>query len=231
MTDPWARPTDDGAPAQRRPVDAFEIELDGPDNLPVGGSNDAPDDEPNWRKVAGIASISGVLLGVVVSALVFWNDGRDDAPATTTVPRDELAAEITTPPTLPPVETTPTTTVPTPGRPELATRDITVPSYPAPDDPGAPWPDAPIRFPTLDESLTVEVVTDNLYGDEPTATSVRYDAVNGRYEISSRLPVGTATMIYDSSTDSIYEGIVRPRSGIDTIWTRRPGSDWFAGES
>ncbi|MEZ5295071.1 MAG: hypothetical protein R2697_01970 [Ilumatobacteraceae bacterium] len=67
-----------------------------------------------------------MLLGVVVSALVFWNDGRDDAPATTTVPRDELAAEITTPPTLPPVETVPTTTAPTPSPRRCGPRRITV---------------------------------------------------------------------------------------------------------
>ena len=234
MTDSWARPSDDGARA-RRPSAQVEIELDGagasagpggpggPGGLGTDESSDSG--EPNWRIVAGAASVAGVVIGLIAAGVIFWSGG-DDEPSTTTVPVEELAAEITAPPTLPPVDTVPPTTIR--GLEQLVPepRLISVPTYPPPEPFETPWPDATVEFPTLERSLVADIVSDSALNDGPTESTIRWDAVNQRFELRFELPVGTSRTIFDVTTGDVYEAIDRPRSGVP-LWTRTPGTRYF----
>lgn len=90
--------------------------------VPLDGQGDATsrpsgpgDPRPNWRKVAGLSALAGIVLGIAVSVAVLSSD--DDAqPPTATVHPDELAATITVPPTLTPDSsaTVPAASAPTP---------------------------------------------------------------------------------------------------------------------
>ena len=227
MTDPWARPSDDGAQARRPPAQAIEIELDGPGSSgPVDGVHG---DEPNWRVVAGTAAILGVVLGLVIAGVVFWSadDGDDDEPTSTTIPVDELATEITTPPTLPPVETTPQPPDEERRTGETASnrRTIRVPTYPELDD-GVVWPEQPVRFDSLDTSLRVVITSDNATIDGPRETEIAWDVTNRRFELVSRMQTVTTRTIYDVESDAIYEGLV----GAGSTWTRTASSEVFGGE-
>lgn len=114
MSDFWE--LDDGVPHDDRPPSrpdqpGIEIPLTGGGPLtPRGGAQTAPDDRPdptNWRRVVGLASLAGVVAGVVV-AVVVLNTGQSDEPGggigggpSTTLDGFQLATSITTPPTLP----------------------------------------------------------------------------------------------------------------------------------
>lgn len=101
----WQRPDIEPATAD---VPIVEVPLSG------GGPADdadpiAPDDrpEPNWRKIAGLSSLAGVGLGIVVSIVILSAGGDDgETSPTTTLDPDELSTSITAPPTLPPFTTT-----------------------------------------------------------------------------------------------------------------------------
>lgn len=105
MTGPWARPE-----GSLEPV--FDIPLTGPD------SGDGTDRDahvtgapaPNWRKVAGLSALAGIAIGLSVAVVIATTAGdeADDAGPGTTLAGEELAAVLTTPPTLPPVVGTPT---------------------------------------------------------------------------------------------------------------------------
>ena len=224
MTEPWARPSDDGASARPPSAQPVEIQLDGPDDGDPGDvSGGSP---PNWRAVSGAAAVLGVVLGLVIAGVVVWADTDDDEPPTTTSPVDEAATEITTPPTLPPVETTPPPSDEGPGAGEASTnrRTITVPTYPEADD-VAEWPDQPVMFDSLDTSLRVVIAADNATMDGPTETEIAWDAPNERFELVSRMQTVTTRTIYDVAADAIYEGI----EGAGSTWTRTAASVVFDG--
>jgi hypothetical protein len=80
-------------------------------DVPLVGSDPAPSDGDgrpavNWRRAIGIAVVAGFAIGIVASVIRLATDDEDKS-ADSTVPVDELAAEITTPPTLTPVDTLP----------------------------------------------------------------------------------------------------------------------------
>ena len=228
MTDPWARPSVDGARARRPPAQAVEIELAGP-----GGSapvDESGDDEPNWRVAAGAATILGVVLGLVIAGVIVWSgDDGDDESSSTTVPARELATEITAPPTLPPVETVPPTSIGGLERMVDETRTITVPSYPPRESLDTPWPDAPIAFANLDESAVATIITDSAFADGPTDSLLLWDAPNQRFELRFDLPVGTSRTVYDSVAGFVYEAIQRP-SGDAPVWTRTAAAGYFPAD-
>lgn len=229
MTDPWARPSDDGAPARRAPAQPIEIELDGHGTSETDEHDHGSDgDEPNWRVVAGTAAVLGVVLGLVIAGVAVWTDDDDDRPPTTTIPVDELATEITAPPTLPPVETTPPTTIGGLERMVDEPRPVTVPTYPPdPLEPAeSPWPEVPLTFADLDESLVATITSDSAFADQPSDGRLLWDAANRRFELRFDLPVGTSRTIYDVVTEAVYEAIERPRSGAP-VWTRTPAASFF----
>ncbi|NNE10612.1 MAG: hypothetical protein HKN41_00010 [Ilumatobacter sp.] len=90
-------------------VDVIEIELTGDGPLAPG----APDDgdhalPPNWRRLVAIALIAGTPLGIGGGLLLRALESDDvDSTAPTTLPGDDPASVITTPPTLAPLDTLP----------------------------------------------------------------------------------------------------------------------------
>ena len=104
MTDPWSR--DEGARSERGPLFEIPLEGDGPLVESSAASDGLPNEAPNWRKVVGIASIAGVVLGILVAIAFLVLDGDDDdagqATGTTVEPTG-----LTTPPTLAPLEVLP----------------------------------------------------------------------------------------------------------------------------
>ncbi|TDT15090.1 hypothetical protein BDK89_0650 [Ilumatobacter fluminis] len=228
MTDPWARPSDDGARARRPPAQSVEIELDGPDG-PTGDPGERIDSgEPNWRAVSGIAAVLGVVLGLLVAGVIFWSggdDGDEGEPSSSTLPIDELTAEITVPPTLPPVETAPPTTIAGLERMAPEPRPVTVPTYPPSSGAVADW-DTAVEFDTLANSIVAELVADSSAGDGPSSGQAIWDSTSRRFELRLDFPIGTSRTIYDTVTETVYETVERPRSGAAT-WTSRAGDDYF----
>ncbi len=125
--------------------------------VPLTGSGDAaspPPDEPrppNWRRGPAIAVLAGAaLVGVVVTIQAIGGDDEAAAPEPTAV--DELASQITTPPTLGALDTLPSPDDPAlaresrDGGPQPATSQdrslfadaVTRPSYPPVTDVGLP---------------------------------------------------------------------------------------------
>jgi len=106
------------------------------------GRDDAPD-PPNWRRAIGIALVAGVVIGVGISVVRLQAD--DDASTSgSTIPAEELATVITTPPTLAPVSALPPPDFETgETAPPTLPPGVTRPVYEAVPDAG---PDDPALF-------------------------------------------------------------------------------------
>ncbi len=85
----------------------IEVPLIGLEADPVGGDGGSRGDRPpvDWRRAIWIAVAVGAALGI--GAAVIRSAIADDGDETATLPADELATAITTPPTLAPLDTLP----------------------------------------------------------------------------------------------------------------------------
>ncbi len=124
MADEWARP--DERPIGRS-TEIIDVPLTGPDDDPhARPDTGAP--PTDWRRLLAIALVGGTVLGVGGSVLLLSADDDEPVPTDTTLSADDIAAAITTPPTLAPRETLP---APDFAGDEVATSaDVTVPAYP-----------------------------------------------------------------------------------------------------
>ncbi len=101
MTDGWKRHDRPDGPA-------VEIPLTGDGPLVMATGDELPATPPNWRKIVGLSSLGGVVLGIVVAITLIgfvWDDdernGGITGGPTTTIDNFDLATPLTTPPTLP----------------------------------------------------------------------------------------------------------------------------------
>ncbi len=114
MNDSWAsRDSGAGGDHPRGYSGDLPIEIPLTGGGPLTASDDSPssaDDQPqspNWRRLVGLASLGGVVIGIAVAVVVLnvgsGGDSEDGIPGspTSTVDGFELASSITTPPTLP----------------------------------------------------------------------------------------------------------------------------------
>jgi hypothetical protein len=132
-------PTATGDAPFERAVDVFEIPLTGEPSQPT----QRPDDSAPHGSVGGRGPIAAALVGVVLVGFAIWavaegsgDDPGDEAAAAS----GEMAAAITTPPTLGPLESLPpvavappTVEAPTVEAPRLADRasaEVVAPAYP-----------------------------------------------------------------------------------------------------
>jgi hypothetical protein len=225
MTDDWERPLRPKQPT-------IEIPLSGDGPLAVFGDEPNTAPPPNWRKIVGLTSLLGVVLGILL-AIVLINFVWDEEPEggiagnpTTTVDGFDLAAEITTPATLVdpnPVPTTiapPTRPVRTPGAPvrEGPLRDqILVPTYSAVDRDFEPSPGSYDLYTAVSE-LGVDVPRRSStrlelgVGGFVSEHTILRDPVAGRYLVSRR----DVTMIVDEASGLTY---------VD--WPSPEGEQWL----
>lgn len=207
-----------------REIPVFEVPLAGDDPAPIdpnGGDRPAP----NWRKIAGLSALAGVLVGIVV-AVVAVSGGGDDEPPATTLDPDDLASAITVPPTLTPVTEPPVTLPPVPGQPSPDAEPPTDVAFVAesvdtlpPLNGTIPQPDtfrlSDGSLAALDTPLARRSVTDHVVGVdgfEQTVT-ITNDPATGRYLLE-----------FDSGVAAVQSVIVDLPGG-DT-YVRMPDGGW-----
>lgn len=187
MSDEWRRP--DGA----SPV-TFEVPLLDGDGRPVGTARPGPPERPptDWRRVVGIASAAGLVVGIVVSVVVLTAGGDDEeeVPTSTTLSPAELETAITTPPTLPP-----------PGAVDVSEMDGVssqdwqlfdpVPSISAPQYPNFELPDDLLAAFDLDRAVGF------LATDPPRRSTTRYEVGEEAYRIDVTIDREPARNRYD----------------------------------
>lgn len=222
MTDSWARPTD----GDRRPPvpadDVIEITLAGPDGLEAPARPDdltldddqpepATDDQPNWRRIVGISSVLGVIVGVIVAVVVLGGGDDDDAdPATTTLAPDEASTRITTPPTLPPVDEVDEAFAgqDSPGTGAGAGGDsapVSVPDYPPvlAERWGVAASDFPLDLPTLPiDRPVISLLTISRFGESFGGPAV-YDPATDRFQLQLQDGGGRQELLIDLRTEEI----------------------------
>jgi hypothetical protein len=240
VSDPWARPG--GAGRRSAAAEVIEIDLVGSsdDTIEPGGTGGATP-PPNWRKVVALSSVAGLVLGAIVATVVMVGDD-DEPPSPTSLPREQLAALVTTPPTLPPIDGLDDASVDDAGvddagvdagrgtadGPDRAASVVSIPEFPATfaGDGSAPDP-AELVPPGTELSRRVTIVSQRSTGGEPIQTRIAYDAESGRYELVVDLPVGTGRTIYDPATRSLFEQ--EPSMASVDSWRRRDADAAFAG--
>lgn len=205
------------------PGPEFEIALTNPDGMAVSRDDGDPARQPtNWRRVVGIASIAGTVLGIVVG-VVFVQVGDDDNSSSgtaTTLDPDSLATSITTPPTLSPLAELPPTDF-VPGTLSTAPQGTTSQTR-------RPFNQVPVpvfeRFEgTPPESLDgydLDAAIANLSNGAPRHSSthlelgfqgfvrdyaITHDAQNGRYFVAFGDATGGSTVaILDEPGETLY---------------------------
>lgn len=198
---------------------------------------------PNWRRIVGLASLGGIVLGILLSVVLIgfvWDD--DDEPAdgiagdpSTTVAEFDVATLITTPPTLDPLVLTPPTETGPPPRGPLnlpTTTPIenfgTLPSYPAytgvPEG-GLDSFDLPAAVASLGEDLARRSLTHVEVGSSYAVdVTVVRDPINNRYSAEVSRVFGSqraivdvdAGLTYFSSSSDPELWVVTPNSEADT---------------
>ena len=221
MTDEWAGPDRESPPP-------IEIPLEGDPVPGVTPDDPAPGRPTNWRRVTGVSSIVGVVVGIVVAVVILTSGGDAGSEAdpdegiggdATTDP-DRLDTEITTPPTLAPLDTLPAPDFATADDAPVATTsqhvtlfdvgpDATVPSYGELDDVAS---DVLANF-ALDAAVA------NLSDDVSRRARTRYevgmggfaldvvilrDAVNDRYELLVDDATGENRIVIDVESGWTY---------------------------
>lgn len=172
-------------------------------------------DTPNWRRTVAIALVGGTVIGIGTAIVVL---DTDDAVPTVTVPAEEQAAVITTPPTLTPLSTLPppdfgartTATAATTARPQVVrpVYDDVEGSEPADlvhfDFAGAVDrldDDAPRRSETRVELGHAGFVLDVTIERDPVRDRYRISVDSAGGEFVAIVDVASGTTYLDSATD------------------------------
>lgn len=230
VNDPWER----RAGTEWRPLEGEVIEIDlvesTDDAAARGGGAAADTPPPNWRKVVALSSIAGLVLGVIVATVMIVGDD-DQSPSPTTIPSDELASLITTPPTLPPIDELDDPDDPDGGLSgEQAVPIVSIPEFPATfaGDGSAPDPGS-LAPPGTEISRRATIVSHDAIGGGAIQMRIAFDAASGRYELEVDLPVGTLRTIYDAASGSLFEQA--PSANPVESWRRSDADTAFAGLS
>lgn len=108
----------DGGSDDRRDPSVLAVEVGGAVDVPLSGPDDGisgtrpePDRSPgpDWRRAVAVALVGGAIAGIAVGVFVLLGDSHDDGAdvSADSEPAEEAGTAITTPPTLPPLETLP----------------------------------------------------------------------------------------------------------------------------
>jgi hypothetical protein len=179
--------------SQLRKQAAVEVELSGAARVDRQLADATEEPPPNWRKIAGLAALGGVGIGIIASIILIsatnGDDNADPLSATTLDPAD-VSVLITAPPTLTPTlaPTRPATTV-TLAPPTTSPPRTTPPTTPPPEPTGPPPPPIvvePVLAPVFSqaESLVdpadfdLEAAVANLSVDRATRTRIAADDLN-----------------------------------------------------
>jgi len=196
----------------REPTRSIDVEV-GVIDVPLVGSEppgaDVPDERPptNWRRAIGIALVAGTVIGIGASVVRLTDD---DSSATSTLPAEDLAAVITTPPTLTPLETLPPPDFDRSPPPQvIETPEVTLPTY-------AEVPDVElselvgydigraVELLDLDIARRSETHVEFGYGGLVMDVTIERDPVRDRYQIVIRTPSATQVAIVDIPTGTTY---------------------------
>lgn len=232
----------DHPPHSPRPAEpAYEVPLvgDGPLADRERQGDGRPPHTPNWRRIVGVASLGGVVLGVLTSVVLLgfvWdedrnaerNDDRTDEDTAPSLVGADPSTQITTPPTLSPLD-------PIPAPDGAAT---------GPARPGAPARDASL----LDQVVVPTLPTRPTGGDTIPAGSfdlgraVSTLATDVARRSSTRLELGVGgylrefTFRRDPSTnrfeftDGQVLWIVDVTSGLTYLGLSAPGEQRFVSQ-
>jgi hypothetical protein len=218
LSDGWA---DRGRPEAAARSVVVDVPLTGIETAPGPGGETAEDlrpAAPNWRRALAIALVGGTIVGVGGAVLMFDSGDDTDATRSTSLPTDGLAAAITTPPTLQPLDTLPRPDDPSSGTTgasadttgdDRSSAVVPVPTYPEVE------PADLADIVQYDLSAAVDQLADDLprrsethlelgVGGFALDVTLTRDPIRDRYEVTVRSGRSTQVAIVDVATGTTY---------------------------